>query len=281
MICCLLGQSGARFRDYRLPSQNSTQDAFPAKHQDWQYFGGVCCILCFRWAHELITNSTGDHWNAMQRMVRDGNVDVITGDWLSEMNIAWNAIAKKSNPQLGYEVGFLEQLEDCIDDIVTKGIKIITNAGALNTPLLTQKVEELCKENGHYNIVVASVVGDDISHLLSQPATRKALKLSHLDHTDQLLEDWELAAEVEAGVAYLGAKGIIAALNAGADIIICGRVTDASPVIGAASWWYGWMEDSFDELAGALIAGRMPPKFEDFQSYSVNIFQISSNVDPT
>lgn len=202
--------------------------------------------------------STGDHWNAMQRMARDGNVDVITGDWLSEMNIAWNAIVKKDNPELGYEVGFLDQLKDCIDDIVSKGIKVITNAGALNTPCLTRKVEELCKERGHDKVLVASVVGDDISDLLSQPAARKDLKLSHLDHTDQLLDKWDLTADIESGVAYLGAKGIIAALNAGADIIICGRVTDASPVIGAASWWHGWREDSFDELAGALIAGREP-----------------------
>ena len=207
-------------------------------------------------AYKLIPNSTGDHWNAMHRMVRDGNVDVITGDWLSEMNIAWNAIAKKENPQLGYEVGFLDQLEDCIDDIVARGIKVITNAGALNTLALTHKVEELCRERGHNNVIVASVLGDDISHLLSQPTSRKALKFSHLDHPDQSLEDWELAPDVETGVAYLGAKGIIAALHSGADIVICGRVTDASPVIGAASWWYGWAEDSFDELAGALIAGR-------------------------
>jgi hypothetical protein len=198
----------------------------------------------------------------MQRMVRDGNVDVITGDWLSEMNIAWNAIAKKENPQLGYEVGFLDQLEDCIDDIVAKGIKVITNAGALNTLGLTRQVEDLCKEKGHDSIIVAAVLGDDIFHLLSRPASRKSLRLSHLDHSNLSLDDWDLVTDVEAGVAYLGAKGIIAALNFGADIVICGRVTDASPVLGAASWWYGWTDDSFDELAGALIAGRMsiPPR---------------------
>jgi uncharacterized protein YihD (DUF1040 family) len=189
-------------------------------------------------------------------MVRDGNVDVITGDWLSEMNIAWNAIVKKDDPELGYEAGFLFQLEDCIDDIVSKGIKVVTNAGALNTPGLTRKVEELCRERGHEKVVVASVLGDDISNLISQPAMRKLLKFPHLDHVEQTLDTWNLASEIECGVAYLGARGIIAALEAGADIVICGRVTDASPVIGAASWWYGWKEDSFDELAGALVAGR-------------------------
>ncbi len=97
----------------------------------------------------------------MQRMAISGDVDVITGDWLSEMNIAWNAI-KAENPELGYEAGFLTQLEESIDDIVSKGIKVITNAGALNTTSLTVKVEEMCKRKGHEKVVIASVVGDDI-----------------------------------------------------------------------------------------------------------------------
>jgi len=192
----------------------------------------------------------------MRRMVRDGNVDIITGDWLSEMNIAWNAIIKKGNPELGYEAGFLTQLGDCIDEIVAKGIKVVTNAGALNTAALAKKVEALCKERGHEKVTVAMVVGDDISSLIKQPSTQKAAKFPHLDHPEQTLGDWELKDEVQCGVAYIGAWGIVAALNAGADIVICGRVTDASPVIGAAAWWYGWNTDSFNELAGALIAGR-------------------------
>jgi hypothetical protein len=204
--------------------------------------------------------STGDHWNAMSRMVHTGNVDIITGDWLSEMNIAWNSIAKQEYPELGYESGFATQLEDCIDEIAAKGLKVITNAGALNTPALTRKVKEMCQKRGHTSLVIASVVGDDISHLLTQPESCKALKFSHLDHEEQSLENWELVEGVHCAVAYIGARGIIAALEAGADIVICGRVTDASPVIGAAAWWYEWKEDSFNELAGALVAGRKKPQ---------------------
>ncbi|KAH8807163.1 hypothetical protein F5884DRAFT_730780 [Xylogone sp. PMI_703] len=205
-----------------------------------------------------VSGATGDHWSAMRRMVRDGNVDVITGDWLSEMNIAWNAITKKDNPALGYETGFLVQLEECIDDIASRGLKVVTNAGALNTAALHQKVEDLCTQKGYEGkLVVASVMGDDLSHILSKKDERKILGLGHLDHEEMGLEEWELASEVHCAVAYLGAQGIVAALNAGADIVICGRVTDASPVIGAAAWWYGWTAESLDELAGALIAGHL------------------------
>lgn len=57
--------------------------------------------------------------------------------------------------------------------------------------------------------------------------------------------------------AYLGAMGIAEALRAGADIVICGRVADASPAIGAAAWWHDWAATDFDALAGSLIAGHL------------------------
>ena len=201
-----------------------------------------------------VSGATGDHPQAMLRMAQDGNVDVIVGDWLSEMNIAWNAITKSQDPDLGYEPGFLTQLSDCLDIIVAKDIKLVANAGALNTSSLMQKVCALCKEKGHSQVLVASVLGDDIS----EPIQRKEpgfQDLHHLDHVEWKLKDWPL--KPHCAVAYIGAWGIVEALNAGADIVICGRVTDASPVIGAAAWWYRWQRDAWDELAGALVAGRM------------------------
>jgi hypothetical protein len=203
-----------------------------------------------------VSGATGDMPTAMARMVGDdnggGGVHVITGDWLSEMNIAWNAITKQSDPNLGYEDGFYQQLEGCLDDIVAKGIKVVTNAGALNTQALTRKVRDLVKAKGH-DIVVAAVLGDDISHLLSNSSIPS---LTHLDHLDRSLDKWDL--KPLCGNAYIGCRGIVEALNAGASIVICGRVTDASPVMGAAAWHFGWdLDEQYDELAGALVAGHL------------------------
>jgi hypothetical protein len=78
--------------------------------------------------------------------------------------------------------------------------------------------------------------------------------LSHLEHPDWALGGWNIRPE--CGVAYLGAWSIVEALSAGADIVVCGRVTDTSPVMGAAAWWHGWDRRAFNELAGALVAGR-------------------------
>ncbi|KAH7409756.1 hypothetical protein BKA64DRAFT_571134 [Cadophora sp. MPI-SDFR-AT-0126] len=206
-----------------------------------------------------VSGATGDDASAMRRMVETGEVDIITGDWLSEMNIAWNAIAKADDPSQGYEVGFLTQLETCMEQVVAKGLKVITNAGALNTTALTAKVKALCVERDLGNIVVASVVGDDITEALTTSASKKGCLADgrHLDHSEWRLSEWARKDDISSAVAYIGAWGIVASLDAGANIVICGRVTDASPVIGAAAWWYGWKEDDFDQLAGALIAGHL------------------------
>lgn len=173
------------------------------------------------------------------------------------MNIAWESIRKAEDPELGYDVGFLRQLTECLDDIAERKTKIITNAGAMNAPVLARKVEELCQNRGH-DLVVATILGDGVSYLLKQGKSgQRALEFPHLDHQNQLLEDWDPDLEPTCAAAYIGAWGIVAALRKGADIVICGRVTDASPVIGAAAWWYGWSEQSYDQLAGALIAGHL------------------------
>lgn len=204
-----------------------------------------------------VSGATGDHPDAMARMVADGTVDVITGDWLSEMNIAWNAIKKQEDPESGFEDGFYTQLEQNLDDIVAKNIKVITNAGALNTLALTRKVRQLCDSRSHQNVVVAAVLGDDVSSRVCDREKRHklGLKLPHLDHSESILYDWAL--EPISANAYIGCQGIIKALQSGADIVICGRCTDASPVMGAAAWWFNWREEQYHELAGSLVAAHL------------------------
>jgi hypothetical protein len=213
-----------------------------------------------------VSGATGDSPNAMYRMAQDGNVNVIVGDWLSEMNIAWNAIAKAQDPSLGYEPGFLMQLGESIDLIMERKIKVVTNAGALNTESLAKEVRDMCLGKGYRDVKIAVVLGDDISELVQDSKTRRSL--AHLDHRDWICEDWSL--DPHCGVAYIGAWGIVEALKAGADIVLCGRVTDASPVIGAAAWWYQWSKDAWDNLAGALVAGRKLLRAESERNYNFN-----------
>ncbi|KAH8885933.1 duf1446 domain-containing protein [Thozetella sp. PMI_491] len=194
--------------------------------------------------------------HAMLRMVTDGQLDAIAGDWLSELNIAWNAIRKYDDPTKGYEVGFLEQLDDSIDIIAQKKIKLVTNAGALNTLECTRKAKEICERHGQGHLKIAYIEGDDISDIVVSKEKQDALGgIIHLDHPERTLESW--GKTPLCGVAYFGAWGIVQALREGADIVICGRVTDASPVIALAAWWHNWSYDAWNQLAGALVAGHL------------------------
>ncbi|KAJ9424236.1 DUF1446 domain-containing protein [Fusarium oxysporum] len=203
-----------------------------------------------------VSGATGDHPHAMSRMVRSGNVHVITGDWLSEMNIAWNAITKQEvDPNLGYENGFFEQLDECLDDIMQRDIRVVTNAGALNTDALYDKVRALCEKRGYGDCVVAKVLGDDVSNVVMDRERRRDVQITHLDHPEQTLDSWGFTPC--CATAYIGCWGIVQALRSGARIVICGRCTDASPVMGAAAWYHGWREDQYEELAGSLLAAHL------------------------
>lgn len=204
-----------------------------------------------------VSGATGDHPHAMARMVRSGDVHVITGDWLSEMNIAWNAITRQEvDVNLGYENGFYDQLEECLDDIMAGDIRVVTNAGALNTLGLYNKVRTLCESRGYGDCAIAAVLGDDIVHLVDGSSCKmKPEDFAHLDHPEMSLRDWDFTPC--AANAYIGCWGIVKALRAGARIVICGRCTDASPVMGAAAWYYGWKEDQYEELAGSLLAAHL------------------------
>tara|TARA_R110002003_G_scaffold55_8_gene5021 strand:+ start:9587 stop:11311 length:1725 start_codon:yes stop_codon:yes gene_type:complete len=185
-------------------------------------------------------------------LVREGPVDVITADYLAEVNIAWLALEQSKDPSKGYEPNFLRQLDKGTAQIIAeKKIKLINNGGALNPKGLAEATEKLL-ESYAINLKVAYVEGDNVLERL--PELQAQGKTPHLDIAGRDLS--HLKDQILSCNAYIGMGGIVAALEAGADIVICGRCCDASPVMGAAAWWHGWSESSFDELSGALIAGH-------------------------
>jgi len=184
------------------------------------------------------------------------HLDAITGDWAAELNIAWNAIRKYNDPTKGYEAGFLDQLDVSIDIIVQRGIKVVSNAGVLNVVECAKQAKKICEAHGHEGLAVAYVEGDNLSDIFSDPQKRATLdEIKHLDHPDQSLKDWP--KEPYCGVAYFGCQGIVEALKQGADIVICGRVTDASPVLALAAWWHNWDVTNWDAMANTLVAGHL------------------------
>ncbi|ORY09236.1 hypothetical protein BCR34DRAFT_603015 [Clohesyomyces aquaticus] len=202
------------------------------------------------------SGAIGDGIDQLYRLAHSGNVDAITADYLAEFNIAWKAIELTTSPDLGYEPNFLDQLawKDGVAArlLKEKGIKVVHDGGALNPEGLARKTAEYFKSLGIGGVRVAWVEGDNVTEMVREGEA----DLVHLDQPGVRLS-LESRRKVLAANVYTGMAGIVAALDHGADIVICGRCTDASPVMGLASWWHSWRADNYTALAGALIAGHI------------------------
>ncbi|KAI2814150.1 hypothetical protein CBS115989_8774 [Aspergillus niger] len=200
----------------------------------------------------------GDGPDQLYRLATEGPIDAIFGDYLAEVNIAWRALEMQEDPELGYERGFLTHLnhKNAAEIIAEKNIKLVNDAGALNPYGLYKATKELLKSKGLSHVQVAWVEGDNVTaEVLKAQETGNTSRFPHLDIQGQDLI--AITNRILSANAYIGCRGIVAALNAGAQIVICGRCCDASPVMGLASWWHGWTDTDFDQLAGSLIAGHL------------------------
>jgi hypothetical protein len=202
-----------------------------------------------------IANSSGfygDRGAAAREMVEGGPIDILTGDYLAELTmlILWKA--REKDPSAGYARTVLSQLEPVLGTCLDRGIKVVNNAGGLNPAGLAADLQALAGRLGLHP-KIAYLTGDDLLPRLGD-LMAAGHPLAHLDSGQPLAA---AAGKPVTANAYLGGWGITAALAAGADIVICPRVTDASLVSGPAAWWHGWARDDFDALAGAIVAGHV------------------------
>ncbi|KAF2422861.1 DUF1446-domain-containing protein [Tothia fuscella] len=209
-----------------------------------------------------------DRVAAITRLAKDSEVDVIVGDWLSENVMTGYGAGKARKVQSGaerddlplserrktaqYASTFLQCFEPAIHDIAQNKTKLVVNAGASDTELLAEVVQNMVKGVG-YSMNVAWVEGDDVTAPFKKMIADGTPFKSVTD--GKTLEEWGF--DPICAQAYLGSLGIAVALGKGADIVICGRVSDAAPTIGVAAWWHGWAASDYDKLAGALIAGHL------------------------
>ena len=195
----------------------------------------------------------GDRLSAAKDMVEGGPIDVLTGDYLAEltMTILYNQRMKRGEDQ-GYVGTFLKQFRDVANSCQEKNIKIVTNAGGLNPSSMANQVQEIIQEL-NLDLKVAYIDGDDLIPQLDTLYS-KGEKLINIEKDIPL--DSYSKPPVTAN-AYFGAWGIKEALDQGADIVVCPRVTDAAVVIGPAAWKFNWSRDDYDALAGALAAGHI------------------------
>ena len=193
----------------------------------------------------------GDRFAAFREQLEGGPVDVVTGDYLAELTMLILYRSRAKDPAAGYARTFVSQLKASLDLVASTGVRVVTNAGGLNPAGCAAAIREAVEEAG-LDLTVAHVEGDDLLPRLDH--LRDTYGLAHLD-TGQALADFPMPPLTAN--AYLGGWGIAAALERGADIVVTGRATDASLVVGPAAWHHGWARDDWDRLAGAVVAGHV------------------------
>jgi len=206
--------------------------------------------------HLKIANCSGyygDKLSAAKELVDGGPIDVLTGDYLAELTMAilYNQKIQRGEDK-GYVGTFLKQIKEVAGSCKEKNIKIISNAGGLNPKSMANEIEKILEDQS-LDMKVAYIDGDDLLSKISN-LTKLGEDFTNIDKNIALNESGLMPITANA---YLGAWGIKEALDLGADIVICPRVTDAAVVIGPAAWKFQWKRNNYDALAGALAAGHI------------------------
>ena len=206
--------------------------------------------------HLKIANCSGyygDKLSAAKELVDGGPIDVLTGDYLAELTMAilYNQKIQRGEDK-GYVGTFLKQIKEVAGSCKEKNIKIISNAGGLNPKSMAKEIEKILEDQS-LDMKVAYIDGDDLLPKISD-LTKLGEDFTNIDKNIALNESGLMPITANA---YLGAWGIKEALDLGADIVICPRVTDAAVVIGPAAWKFQWKRNNYDALAGALAAGHI------------------------
>ena len=195
----------------------------------------------------------GDKLSAAKELVDGGPIDVLTGDYLAELTMAI-LYGQKINrgEDKGYVGTFLKQIKEVAKDCKEKNIKIVSNAGGLNPKSMAKEIEKILNEQA-IDMKVAYIDGDDLLPRM-EALSESGEKFENIDKKIPLNDSGYAALTSNV---YLGAWGIKEALDNGADIVVCPRVTDAAVVIGPAAWKFNWKRNDYDALAGALAAGHI------------------------
>jgi hypothetical protein len=190
----------------------------------------------------------GDSAYATEQLLSKGDVDYLVYDYLAEVTMSLLANAKSKSEQFGYATDFVQQiLKPNLSAIAERGVKVVANAGGVNLPACKEAIQSILDEQG-IKLKIGVVSGDN---LLPREEELRAKGVTEME------TGAPFPAKLASINAYLGAFPVAAALDAGADIVITGRVVDSATTLGVLIHEYKWSVDDVDKLSMGSLAGHL------------------------
>jgi len=195
----------------------------------------------------------GDTPTAVDSLLAEG-VDYLCLEALAELTLAILQKDRQRDETRGYARDLPAYLARALPFVANGRTKVITNAGGINPAAATRAAAETARAMGVTGIKIATVLGDDVLTRLDELHTAHGQGLAHLDTSEPYDA---LPAPPLFAAAYLGARPIVDALAQGADVVITGRVADASLFLAPLVYEHGWAWDDWDRLAAGILVGHL------------------------
>ena len=194
----------------------------------------------------------GDSVRPAIEMVERGDIDYLCCDHLAELTMSILAKQRAANPERGYTRDVIDLLRGALPACVEKGVKVVTNAGGANPRAAARAIRALADELGLPGVRIAVVLGDDLED-----------RIDDLDRAGVSFDNLDTGAELDTvrdrlthAAVYTGCEGIVEALDLGADIMVCGRVTDIALYLGPLVHEFGWSLDDWERLGMATVVAH-------------------------
>jgi hypothetical protein len=189
---------------------------------------------------------SADRLDPALELVAKGRLDVIVFECIGERTLAFGHRDRMADPAAGYNPLLDRRMRAVLPLCVRHGTRLVTNMGVANPKGAAERTAGVARELGLGRLRIAALEGDDVSALIG-PDTA----------LDSGITVSEVGRRLVGANAYLGADVILPALEAGADVVITGRVADPSLFLAPLRQAFGWADDDWPILGAGTLVGHL------------------------